>query len=69
LVAAMIVPLMIDSRTVGLPRCGDVVAGVACFAGSRDYQTPFWLELVILMIAAVALAVQVRRIGSTQQRA
>lgn len=69
LFAAMIVPLIIDSRTVGLPRCGDVAAGVACFAGSRDYQTPFWLEVVVLTIAAAAIAMQARRIASTQQRA
>jgi hypothetical protein len=58
LLAAMIVPLLIDGRTVGLPRCGDVTAGVACFAGSRDYQTPFLLEVTIFTIAAAALAVQ-----------
>jgi hypothetical protein len=69
LFAAMIVPLMIDSRIVGLPRCGDVAAGVACFAGSRDYQTPFLLEVVVLTIAAAAVAVQARRIASTKQRA
>ena len=63
LFAAMIVPLMIDSRIVGLPRCGDVAAGVACFAGSRDYQTPFLLEVVVLTIAAAAIAVQARRIA------
>jgi hypothetical protein len=62
LFAAMIVPLMIDSRTVGLPRCGDVAAGVACFAGSRDYQTPFFLELVILIVAAAAVAMYAQRI-------
>jgi len=61
LFASMIVPLMIDSRVVGLPRCGDVAAGVACFAGSRDYQTPFVLEVVVLTIAAAAVAVQARR--------
>ena len=69
LFAAMIVPLMIDSRIVGLPRCGDVAAGVACFAGSRDYQTPFLLEVVVLTIAAAAIAVQARRFASTKQRA
>ena len=69
LFAAMIVPLIIDSRIVGLPRCGDVAAGVACFAGTRDYQTPFLLEVVVLTIAAVAMAVQARRIASTKQRA
>jgi hypothetical protein len=68
LVAAMIVPLMIDSRIVGLPKCGDVAAGVACFAGSRDYQTLFLLEVVVVTIAAASLAVQARRIASTQQR-
>jgi hypothetical protein len=69
LFAAMVVPLMIDSRIVGLPRCGDVAAGVPCFAGSRDYQTPFVLEVVVLTIAAAAIAVQARRIASTKQRA
>ena len=69
LFAAMIVPLMIDSRTVGLPRCGDVAAGVACFAGSRDYQTPFLLEVVVFTIAAAAIAMQTRGIASTQPRA
>jgi hypothetical protein len=69
LFAAMIVPLMIDSRLVGLPRCSDVAAGVACFAGTRDYQTPFVLEVVVLTIAAAAIAMQARRIASTKQRA
>jgi hypothetical protein len=69
LFAAMIVPLMIDSRIVALPRCGDVAAGVACFAGSRDYQTPFVLEVVVLTIAAAAIAVRARRMASTKQRA
>ena len=69
LFAAMIVPLMIDSRTVGLPKCGDVAAGVACFAGSRDYQTPFFLELVILIVAAAAVAMHARRITSPQPSA
>ena len=69
LFAAMIVPLMIDSRIVGLPRCGDVAARVACFAGSRDYQTPFVLEVVVLTIAAAAIAVQARWTASTKERA
>jgi hypothetical protein len=69
LFAAMIVPLMIDSRIVALPRCGDAAAGVACFAGSRDYQTPFVLEVVVLTIAAAAIAVRARRMASTKQRA
>ena len=64
--AAMIVPLMIDSHTAGLPRCGDVAAGIACFAGSRDYQTPFLLEIVISTIAAAALAVQVGQFASAR---
>jgi hypothetical protein len=66
LVAAMIVPLMIDSRIAGLPKCSDVAAGVACFAGSRDYQTLFLLEIVVLAIAAAALAVQARQFASTR---
>ena len=63
LLAAMIAPLMIDMTVVGLPRCGDVAAGVACFASNRDYQTPFWLELAVFMIAAAAMALDVRRIA------
>jgi hypothetical protein len=59
---------MIDSRIVGLPKCGDVAAGVACFAGSRDYQMLFLLEVVVVTIAAASLAVQAQRIASTQQR-
>jgi hypothetical protein len=69
LVGTMIVPLMIDGRTAGLPKCSDVAAGVACFAGSRDYQTPFLLEVVVLTTAAAAIALQARRIASTQPRA
>ena len=65
LVGAMIVPLMIDGRTAGLPKCSDVAVGVACFAGSRDYQTPFLLEVVVVTIAAAAIAMQARGISST----
>ena len=61
--AAMIVPLMVDSRVVGLPRCSEVAAGVACFAGSRDYQTPFWLELAVFTVAVAAVAIDLRRNG------
>jgi hypothetical protein len=63
----MIAPLVIDLQVVGLPRCGDLggalhaAAGVACVASSRDYQTPFRLELVIFTIAAGATAVNARR--------
>jgi hypothetical protein len=66
LLAAMVVPVMIDSRTAGLPRCSDVAAGVACFAGSRDYHTPFLLEVIVLTIAAVAVAVEARQFASAQ---
>jgi hypothetical protein len=67
LFGAMIAPLVIDLQVVGLPRCGDLggalhaAAGVACVASSRDYQTPFRLELVIFTIAAGATAVNARR--------
>jgi hypothetical protein len=61
LLAAMIAPLIIDVGVVGLPRCGEVAAGVACVASNRDYQTPFWLELVVFTIAATAVAVNARR--------
>lgn len=63
LLAAMIAPLIIDIGVVGLPRCGDVAAGVACVASNRDYQTPFWLELAVFTIAAAAVAVDVRRVA------
>jgi hypothetical protein len=56
LLAAMVVPLMIDSRIVGLPRCADVAPGVACVASARDYQSPFWFELAIFATALVGSA-------------
>jgi hypothetical protein len=56
LLAAMIVPLVIDARTVALPRCADVPAGIACVASARDYVTPFWMELAIFALAVVGSA-------------
>lgn len=64
--AAMIVPLMVDSRVVGLPRCSAVAADVACFGGSRDYQTPFWLELAVFTVAAAAVAIDLRRTAQAE---
>ena len=61
LLAAMVTPLMINLRVVGLPNCTDVHAGIACFAGTRDVWTPFWLELLIFGLAAVASVVHLRR--------
>jgi hypothetical protein len=72
--AAMIVPLMVDSRVVGLPRCSDVAAGVACVAGSRDHRTPFWLESAVFTVAVAAVAIdlgraaQGRRTGASRRR-
>ncbi len=60
LFAAMIMPLLIGIQTVGLPLCVEARAGTPCFAGSRDYHTPFWLELAIFAIATVASVLSLR---------
>jgi hypothetical protein len=62
LLAAMVVPLMIDGRVVGLPRCTEVLAGVACVGGTRDYQSPFWIELVIFAVAVLGSTLHLRTI-------
>ena len=62
LLAAMVTPLMIDARIVGLPRCNEVHAGIACLAGTRDVWTPFLLELAIFGLAAVASLVLVTQV-------
>jgi hypothetical protein len=67
LVAAMIFPLMIDGPAAELPRCTDVPAGVACFAGSRDRQTPFVLEVLVVAIAGAALAVRIREFAAANR--
>jgi hypothetical protein len=46
-VAAIALPLLIDFRIAGLPRCGDVPAGIACLAGARDVAGQFAIELLI----------------------
>jgi hypothetical protein len=67
LVAAMIFPLMIDSPAAELPRCSDVPAGVACFAGSRDRQTPLVLEVLVVAIAGAALAMRIREFAAAHR--
>lgn len=69
LLAAMVVPLLIEVRVVGLSRCADVPAGVACVAGDRDYRSPFWLETVIFAVAALGSALHLRTATPTRQRA
>jgi hypothetical protein len=67
LLAAMVVPLMIDARVVGLPRCSDVAAGVACMAGERDYQSPFRFEVAIFAVAVLGSVLHLRTATPTRQ--
>jgi hypothetical protein len=67
LLAAMIVPLVIASHIVGLPRCADVASGVACVASGRDYQSPFWWDLAIFAIAVLGSALHLRTVTPTRQ--
>ena|SRR5256885_6465574 len=60
LLAAMVTPLMIDLRIVGLPRCSEIHTGIACLGGTRDVWTPFLIELVIFGLAAVASLLHLR---------
>jgi hypothetical protein len=62
LLAAMVVPLVIDARIVGLPRCADVAPGIACVVSSRDYVTPFWMEIAIFALAVVGSALHLRTV-------
>jgi hypothetical protein len=57
-VAAIVLPLLIDFRIVGLPRCGDVPPGIACLAGTRDVAGQFAIELLIFgcgIVGTIAL--------------
>ena len=65
LLAAMVVPLIIDGQIVGLPRCADVATGVACVGSDRDYRSPFWFELAIFGIAILGSALHVRTATAT----
>ena len=67
LLAAMVVPLIIDGQIVGLPRCTEVPAGVHCVGGERDYRSPFWFEIAIFALAIVGTALHVRTARPTQQ--
>lgn len=61
LAAALITPLMIDGSIVGLPRCGsDLGLGVPCVGSDRDYQTPFYADVGIFAVAAVASVLHLR---------
>jgi len=60
LLAAMVTPLMIDLGRVGLPRCAEVHAGIACLGGTRDVWRPFLIELVVFGLAAVASLLHLR---------
>jgi hypothetical protein len=59
--AAMVIPVVIDVRIVGLPRCGDVRAGVACLAGTRDVVGQFAIELLIFSCGIVGTIALGRR--------
>ena len=70
-VAAMVVPLVADSHVVGLPRCEDVLPGVACFAGTRDVGGQFAMELLIFfcgIAGALILAVRATSTGRPAPR-
>ena len=63
-VAAIVTPLVADSHVVGLPTCGDVASGVACFAGTRDVAVQFAAEVLILVLGVSgAVVLTVRAIG------
>ncbi len=57
--SAILVPLIADSHVVGLPGCGTVPAGVACFAGSRNVSGQFETEMVTFVwsLAGVMLLI------------
>jgi hypothetical protein len=66
-VAAMLIPVVIDFRVVVLPRCGDVSAGVACFAGTRDVVGQFAIELLIFgcgIAGAIRLGTRFKDVSS-----
>jgi len=52
---AMLTPLLIDSRIVGLPRCDVAGPRVACLAGTRDIAAQFATEILIAGTAAVGV--------------
>ena len=70
--AALIMPLGIDARVAGLPRCDSVRAGIACFEGTRDVVTPFAIEVVTFATATIGvtllIAREMRALTATQPR-
>jgi hypothetical protein len=66
--AAVVTPLLADSRIVGLPRCGEAAAGVACFAGTRDVDGQFAMELLIFFCGIVGALILAVRAASTSRR-
>lgn len=67
LLAAMVVPLVIELQIVGLPRCADVSPGVACMGSDRDYQAPFGWDVTIFAFAVLGSALHVRTVTPTRQ--
>jgi hypothetical protein len=61
LVAALVSPLIVDARVVGLPRCDGVPQGVACFAGARDVATPFAIGVITFATAIVGILLLIAR--------
>jgi hypothetical protein len=67
LLTAMVAPLMIDMRVIGLPRCADVSAVVACVGGDRDYRSSFWLEVAIFAVAVLGGTLHLRTVTPTRR--
>jgi hypothetical protein len=59
--AALVAPLIVDARVVGLPRCDGLPQGLACFAGTRDVATPFAIGVVAFAAAIVGILLLIAR--------
>src|SRR5512141_967527 len=58
---AIVIPLIVDSHLVGLPRCDAVRPGVACLAGTEDVVGRFQMELLTLVVSVVAVVLLTAR--------
>ena len=59
--AAVLTPLTSDSHVIGLPRCGDVAPGVACFAGTRDVMPQFGAEMITFVVSGTGVVLLIVR--------
>jgi hypothetical protein len=66
---AIVVPLIVDSHVVGLPRCGAVPPGVACLAGTRDVSGLATELTTLAWSLAGAVLLIVRELHSLAHRA